>query len=118
MVSTEITILGEVWKICEGTADEFPALSDCDGYTDSSVRLIAIDDLTRSEDKADAKADLAAYKKQVLRHEIVHAFLEESGLSNNAHFSASWARDEEIVDWFAIQAPKIYKVFAELDILQ
>lgn len=25
--------------------------------------------------------------------------------------------NEEMVDWFAIQFPKIYKVFAELDIM-
>ena len=36
--------------------------------------------------------------KKVIRHELVHAFLFESGLSVN-----SWADNEEIVDWIAIQ---------------
>ena len=52
------------------------------------------------------------------RHEIIHAFLHESGLAANSlnHYSA-WAENEEMVDWFAIQSPKIFKVFQELDIL-
>ena len=48
----------------------------------------------------------------------MHAFLNESGLQSAANAcDGSWARNEEMVDWFAIQSPKIYKVFAELDIL-
>ena len=39
------------------------------------------------------------YKKEVLRHEIVHAYLNESGLVNNAHvFELGWATNEEMVD--------------------
>ena len=56
--------------------------------------------------------------KDTLRHEIIHAYLSESGLSANAsHCYGSWAENEEMVDWFAIQSPKIYKTFMELDCL-
>jgi len=56
--------------------------------------------------------------KKNLRHEICHAFLFESGLSSNTYGQmGAWAEHEEMVDWFAIQSPKIYKVFLELGIL-
>ena len=56
--------------------------------------------------------------KKNLRHEIVHAFLFESGLSSNTYECiGAWAEHEEMVDWFAIQSPKIFKVFRELNIL-
>lgn len=55
--------------------------------------------------------------KNVMRHEILHAFLFESGLSENAGFSGCWATNEEMVDWFAIQSPKIFAVYQNLGIL-
>ena len=56
--------------------------------------------------------------KDVLRHEIIHAYLSESGLSANAsHCYGSWAENEEMVDWFSIQSPKIYKTFIEVGCL-
>lgn len=54
-------------------------------------------------------ADLEAYKRKCMRHEITHAFLYESGLSiNSVTLDGSWATNEEMVDWMAIQGPKLY----------
>ncbi len=105
----KIDILGEEWSIEFRGEPEDSCLKENDGYTDSSVRLIVVDAMCHIE--PDSKKDLYAYKQQVLRHEILHAFLYESGLSNCSHKSGSWAEDEEIVDWFAIQAPKIIAAF-------
>lgn len=56
--------------------------------------------------------------RQLLRHEIVHAFLAESGLDCQAiEINGSWAVNEEMVDWIAIQGPKIYKAWQEADAL-
>ena len=55
--------------------------------------------------------------KNVLRHEVLHAYLFESGLSENAGFSGCWAKNEEMVDWFAIQSPKIYDVYLKLGLV-
>lgn len=56
--------------------------------------------------------------KKNLRHEIYHAFLFESGLSSNTYgHMGAWAEHEEMVDWHAIQSPKIHKIFSELDLL-
>ena len=44
-----------------------------------------------------------------LKYEITHAFLAESGLRGNC----DWADNEEMVDWIAIQLPKMYKACVE-----
>lgn len=51
---------------------------------------------------------------KTLRHEIVYAFLHESGLSSNSE----WAMNEEIVDWIALQLPKIISICNELSITE
>ena len=56
--------------------------------------------------------------KETLRHEIIHAFLNESGLRYDAKESfGPWTQNEEMIDWFAIQSPKIFKVYEELKLL-
>lgn len=56
--------------------------------------------------------------KRALRHEIVHAFLSESGLSSDSQICYTpWAYNEEMIDWFAIQSPKIFGVYSELGIV-
>ena len=54
--------------------------------------------------------DVAKYRKQVIRHELIHAFLCESGL----HENCEW-HNEEMVDWLAMQAPKLQKIFKETE---
>lgn len=36
-----------------------------------------------------------------------------SGLWQNAYGSKCWAKDEEMIDWMAIQIPKIQKAYKE-----
>lgn len=52
-----------------------------------------------------------------MRHEIIHAFLAESGLQANYEHYRQFGHDETLVDWMAIQFPKIYKAFREADAL-
>ena len=68
-------------------------------------------DMTENAGKPGAKADLMHYQRKVIRHELTHALLFESGLSNDS----SWAENEEVVDWIAIQFPKMIKAFEEVD---
>lgn len=83
---------------------------DCGGYCSYELKEIVIADLGLC---ADTEKEKMGTKKQNLRHEIVHAFLSESGLGWNAKNSECWAKNEEMVDWFAIQGPKIYKAWLE-----
>lgn len=106
----KINVLGTEYTVNITPKGDDPRLTDNDGYTDTSEKLCVIDDLSESEDDVFAKGDLKKYRRQVIRHEIIHAFLFESGLDVN-----SWACNEELVDWIAIQFPKIAKAVAEAD---
>lgn len=54
--------------------------------------------------------------KAVIRHELIHCFLYESGLDVCSNSTTDWARNEEMVDWFALQSPKIFRLFEEHDL--
>ena len=81
-------------------------LGQGDGYCDFSTKKIVIDTF---QDSPGSLENLAEYEKQVIRHELIHAFLFESGLD-----SCSWGKNEEIVDWIAVQFLKMQKVFEEV----
>lgn len=113
MQDFKVNILGSEWSVKFGNEEEYPNLAEMDGYTDLSTREMVVDDMKASQGQIGAKADLESYQKQVVRHEIIHAFLLESGLDSNSNSADSWAVNEEMVDWFAIQTPKIFKLFYE-----
>ena len=104
----KVNILGEKWDLVEHKEAEDPKLNGCDGYADTSIRRCVVDDMTVCANDPTCKGDLEAYKKQVKRHELIHAFLFESGLDGE-----SWAKNEEMVDFFAIQFPKLARLFSE-----
>lgn len=108
-----VTVLGVPYTIHEGNAVDFPALNDCDGYCDTSTKEIVVSDMTENKGSSNAKGDLACYQRKVIRHELTHALLFESGLSVN-----SWAENEEVVDWIAIQFPKLQTLFNSADSLK
>lgn len=58
---------------------------------------------------------IGSHERLTLRHEIVHAFLHESGLSANTSYCDAWAYNEEMVDWIALQGPKLYKAWKEAE---
>ena len=49
-----------------------------------------------------------------LRHEIIHAFLSESGLQSNFEHCTKFGHEETMIDWIAVQFPKIYEVYKEV----
>ena len=105
-----INILGMKWtvEISNPVKDAF--LDNCDGYCDKTSRRIVVTE----EDKSNELDDFRSYQRKVLRHEIVHAFLFESGLHEN--WTHANGHDETYVDWIAAQWPKIAAVFCELGI--
>lgn len=116
MENRKINILGTEYRIEFRKEDEDTILKDCNGYCDVTVKLIVV--LAEPNKECDYE-DFSFIQKKTLRHEIVHAFLTESGLFNNTYnVDAGWAKNEEMVDWFAIQSPKIFKVYSELGLLE
>ena len=115
ILGTEYTI--ETHKVSE---DEYLEKNRLAGYCGEDSKLIVIADMSEEKYFSDInEKEKESYRKRTLRHEIMHAFLNESGLSDNSNqFDSAWAKNEEMVDWFAIQSPEIFKVFAELGILE
>lgn len=89
-------------------------LSHADGYFDHSTDLIVV---VIPEPDENTVENLERYQKKVLRHELTHAFLHESGLYASSGSADAWASNEEMVDWFAIQSPKIFRVFQKEGLL-
>ena len=108
-MTVEVDVLGTKYSIIKSNKADDVKLERFSGYCDTSVNQIVIDTF-----KADdlSVADLGKYEKEVLRHELVHAFLSESGLAD-----CSWGGNEEIVDWISLMFPKMLKVFQELDVI-
>ncbi len=104
----KINILGTEYNIIfDAEEKDDSKLKGLSGYTDFSIKKIII----RRLEKDDASLeDLEFYKKEVLRHEIVHAFFYESGLDG----SCDYARNEELIDWIAIQFTKMLEVFIKV----
>ena len=81
----------------------------CDGYCNGTIHGIVLCDMHTYPgwEKESAEA-IEKATQATLRHEIVHAFLNESGLQNSAlEYGGAWAKNEEMIDWIAIQGPKI-----------
>lgn len=106
-----INVLGTEYTVVETDKYTDKRLCECDGFCDKTSKEIVITTKTEESDLADWQW----YRKKILRHEIIHAFFMESGLQENFE-SKPWGIMETLVDWIAIQFPKIKKVFDELNI--
>lgn len=89
------------------------------GYCDFYQKRIVLCDMKSKDDWQDEPEEkIRAVMKSTLRHEIVHAFLDESGLQDSAlHCDIAWATNEEMVDWIALQGPKVYQAWKEANAL-
>lgn len=112
-MSMNVNVLGTVYSVTVSNDSKEPRLNDCAGFCDETTKEIFADDYQSYADDLSAKRNLKLQTKKVIRHEIVHAFLFESGLAENS----TWAQNEELVDWIAKQGPKIIKAWQEADAL-
>jgi len=108
----EIEVLGEKWKVFHETSKESNRFVNIDGYCDVSAREIHFQKYI-PDDKNEGK-DWNSMEAETLRHEIIHAFMYESGLWSCSNDQKAWAINEEMIDWMAIQFPKIQKVFDQV----
>lgn len=108
MQDCKVNILGTEYKIVLKELKD----SDVDGFTDYTEKAIVM-----RSDNYNEVGNFEWLQKKQLRHELIHAFMAESGLQANWEHIQKFGHDETTVDWFAIQSPKMFKVFQELDIL-
>ena len=114
-----VNVLGTKYKITMKPKSKDKSLKGFDGYCDFVNKIIVLSDLRKCEEWGNETDDyIAQYQCQVLRHEIVHAFLNESGLNTSSiPVECGWARNEEMVDWIALQGEKVYKAWQEAECL-
>lgn len=112
-----VNILGTDYEIEFKAYEEDEAFDRCGyaGYCDDINKKIV---LCRMETyrgwEHEDEHTCAVCLKSNLRHEIVHAFLSESGLSDNAFIpDEAWTHNEEMIDWIANQGPKLIKAWTE-----
>lgn len=108
-----VSVLGVPYALSYRTKARDAELEHCDGYCDTSTKRIVVRDYTEDERKEPGTLhDLDTYKRKCLRHELTHAFLYESGLSVNGA-EECWPTNEKMVDWMAIQGPKLYAAWKQ-----
>lgn len=103
-----VSVLGTDYTIWDATPKEDPVLQDNDGYCDYSVHMCVVNAQMGME--PDSLKDMDARRRMVTRHELIHAFLCESGLGPECEWAC-----EEMVDWLARQYPKIAAAFEKLE---
>lgn len=103
-----VHVLGEEYTLDFVHEEYDEGLKTCDGYCDETIRHLSVKKYKRGEPGEKKRLELQEQKNH--RHEIIHAFLFESGLAENSE----WAQNEEMIDWFAIQAPKLVKAWQEV----
>lgn len=109
----KINVLGTEYEILIQSSKENAKLVDCNGLCEQYSKKIILNNFEEEKKDVMCVEKLEELEKMVLRHEIFHAFFGESGLRGQCFY----AENEELIDWLAIQSPKIFKVFAQLDIL-
>ena len=82
--------------------DEYMKDNMLQGYCDNTSKIIVVCPYDNDSD------DKEKLKDNILRHELIHAFLFESGIDAGTLF-----HNEECVDLFAIQFEKLAKIFED-----
>ena len=118
-MKTYVDILGERYHIFihKVDEDEYLKKNHLDGYCNSILHEIVIADLKDLYSEWTEK-EREIYQKHLLRHECIHAFLDSSAIQDCAlQYDNAWAKNEEMVDWIAIQFPKMLEAFKWLECL-
>lgn len=104
-----VNVMGVEYRVfLDVPAEEDGTLNDYAGYCDNTAHMIAL----AEKDKDSDLGQWEDYRKRVLRHELIHAFLFESGLGGDAVWQvAGQAHPEQTVDWMARQFPKMLEAF-------
>lgn len=112
-----VNVLGTEYSIIFKNIEEDEQLKDASGYCSMNSReLVIAQNLSYFTGKTDEW--ITNDIKYTIKHEIIHAFFNESGLAQCSFgYSGPWSRNEEMVDWLSIQSSKLFKVFTELDLI-
>ena len=103
-----VNILGAKWNIIEKSVKQDKLLENADGYCDWTTKTIVVE-----REMEGSLGNMDCYVNKVKRHEIVHAFMFESGLAECSGNVESWSTNEAMVDWIARQGVKLYQAWQD-----
>ena len=102
-----VDVLGIPYSVNITPEADDPKLETMDGYTDPSIKRIVISDVNARPEDPEAVQDQDWFQRNILRHELIHAFITESGLED-----AFW-HNEDMVRWLAYMFPRLLVAFKE-----
>lgn len=100
----KVNILGTEYNIIEKEDERFEyldAVGLCEWWTKEIYIKKGI------KETSETMKGLENFKKNIIRHEIIHAFLFESGMQD-------YEGDEQIVEWIARNIEKINKALEQV----
>lgn len=105
-----VNVLGTPYGIYMNVPDtDDTVLQTCEGYCDKTTKRIVV----RRGDDCNL-GDPSEYRKYVVRHELIHAFLFESGVGGDTVWDIEGQEHpEHMVEWVGMQFPKLVKAFQE-----
>lgn len=110
-----VSVLGTNYGIYVDVPEsEDDTLKHCSGYCDKTTKRVCVVDFNKDCNLGDK----AEHQKYLLRHELVHALLFESGIGGDTVWDIDGEEHpEHMVEWVAMQFPKMIKLFREADAL-
>ena len=110
-----VNVLGTDYAIYMNVPDtEDATLKTCMGYCDKTTKRVVVGKLPDECNLGDA----TEHVKYVIRHELIHAFLFESGISGDTVWDIDGEEHpERMVEWIGMQFPKIAKLFDAIGVL-
>lgn len=114
-MKNKIQILGQDYQIVICSQDDMNTLNPRKKPSENALNAWGLCDHERKIIFIDSELtdkDSVAQFNRVLRHEIIHALVYESGINGESY----WGQNEECVDFYAIQMPKLIKLFKSLNI--
>lgn len=107
-----VNVMGVEYRVEFRKQEDDEFLKEKSGYCDFFEKLIVIELQESGWESEEAENN---FYKHILRHELVHATLYESGLSYDSE--NKWAINEEIVDWIASQGRKLNQIWNQGDLV-
>lgn len=105
-IEEKVNILGTDYNISVNTK---PLERDADGLVCPYSKQLVICPVAHIADEIETTEGKEKAFKETVRHEVIHAFFMESGLPE-------LSSNENVVNWLAIQFPKMQKTFEELGV--
>lgn len=105
----KVDILGEEYSLLFSDSSKDKILKTAKGYCDVYSKRIIIGYIENPDYQT--TTDYLNYYNSVLRHELAHAFLYESG-DNYEEYN-----QEEMCNWLAVIAPKMMNIYEQCKII-